>query len=141
MEDLIKFADQNLAEAVESGYDEAAIRYWLGYLNGVRAEKKATWEMNKINYEDRKTVYQAALRKWGVDLQTMMAVEEMSELTKEICKIKRGKIDLDALADEIADVTIMLEQLRMIYGLNDAVCDHMDAKILRLQSRVGGGAF
>ena len=138
MEDLIKFADQNLAEAVESGYDEAAIRYWLGYLNGVRAEKKATGEMNKINYEDRKTVYQAALRKWGVDLQTMMAVEEMSELTKEICKIKRGKIDLDALADEIADVTIMLEQLRGIYGLNDAVCDHMDAKILRLQSRVGG---
>ena len=138
MEDLIKFADQNLAEAVESGYDEAAIRYWLGYLNGVRAEKKATGEMNKINYEDRKNVYQAALRKWGVGLQTMMAVEEMSELTKEICKIKRGKMDLDALADEIADVTIMLEQLREIYGLNDAVCDHMDAKILRLQSRVGG---
>ena len=138
MEDLIKFADKNLTEAVESGYDEAAIRYWLGYLNGVRAEKKATVEMNKINYEDRKKVYQAALRKWGADLQTMMAVEEMSELTKEICKIKRGKIDLDALADEIADVTIMLEQLREIYGLNDAVCDHMDAKILRLQSRVGG---
>ena len=111
MEDLIKFADKNLTEAVESGYDEAAIRYWLGYLNGVRAEKKATVEMNKINYEDRKTVYQAALNKWGVDLQTMMAVEEMSELTKEICKIKRGKIDLDAMADEIADVTIMLEQL------------------------------
>ena len=138
MEDLIKFADKNLTEAVESGYDEAAIRYWLGYLNGVRAEKKATGEMNKINYEDRKKVYQAALNKWGVDLQTMMAVEEMSELTKEICKIKRGKMDLDALADEIADVTIMLEQLREIYGLNDAVCDHMDAKILRLQSRVGG---
>ena len=138
MEDLIKFADKNLTEAVESGYDEAAIRYWLGYLNGVRAEKKATVEMNKINYEDRKKVYQAALNKWGVDLQTMMAVEEMSELTKEICKIKRGKMDLDALADEIADVTIMLEQLREIYGLNDAVCDHMDAKILRLQSRVGG---
>ena len=138
MEDLIKFADKNLTEAVESGYDEAAIRYWLGYLNGVRAEKKATLEMNKINYEDRKKVYQAALCKWGADLQTMMAVEEMSELTKEICKIKRGKMDLDALADEIADVTIMLEQLREIYGLNDAVCDHMDAKILRLQSRVGG---
>lgn len=138
MEDLIKFADQNLAEAVESGYDEAAIRYWLGYLNGVRAEKKATGEMNKINYEYRKKVYQAALNKWGVELQTMMAVEEMSELTKEICKIKRGKMDLYALADEIADVTIMLEQLREIYGLNDAVCDHMDAKILRLQSRVGG---
>ena len=73
-----------------------------------------------------------------MSVQNFTSVEEMSELTKEICKIKRGKIDLDALADEIADVTIMLEQLRGIYGLNDAVCDHMDAKILRLQSRVGG---
>ena len=131
MEDLIKFADQNLTEAVESGYDEAAIRYWLGYLNGVRAEKKATVEMNKINYEKRKKIYQAALNKWGVDLQTMMAVEEMSELTKEICKIKRGKMDLDALADEIADVTIMLEQLREMYGLHDAVCAHMVANSMR----------
>ena len=33
-------------------------------------------------------------------------------------------------------MTIMLEQLRLIYGLNDAVCDHMDKKIARLKSRL-----
>lgn len=57
-------------------------------------------------------------------------------LTKEICKLYRGKRDMDALAEEIADVTIMLEQLRLIYDINDLVCAHMDAKVLRLQNRV-----
>lgn len=93
--------------------------------------------MNAITYEERKATYNAALRKWGVDAQVMMVIEEMSELTKEICKIGRGKHDWEALADEIADVTIMLEQLRLIYGLNEKVCEHMDMKIQRLQERLG----
>lgn len=92
--------------------------------------------VNKVTYEERKVIYEAALEKWGEQSQTMMAVEEMSELTKEICKLYRGKHDMDALAEEIADVTIMLEQLRLIYGINDLVRAHMDAKVLRLQARV-----
>lgn len=93
--------------------------------------------MNRICYEDRLATYKAALKKWGTEAQVLMAVEEMSELTKEICKLHRGKKDLESLADEIADVTIMLEQLRLIFDLNDAVCEHMDMKILRLQGRIG----
>lgn len=93
--------------------------------------------MNAVSYEERKATYKAAIRKYGVDAQVLMAVEEMSELTKEICKLSRGKKDLNDLADEIADVTIMLEQLRLIYDLNDEVCDHMDMKIRRLQERIG----
>lgn len=92
--------------------------------------------MNKINYDERKATYRVAIRKYGVDAQVLMAIEEMSELIKEICKIPRGKKDLEALADEIADVTIMLEQLRLIYDLNDTVCEHMDMKIRRLQERL-----
>ena len=40
------------------------------------------------------------------------------------------------MAEEIADVTIMLEQLGLIYDINDLVCWYMDAKVLRLQNRV-----
>ena len=90
--------------------------------------------VNKVTYEERKAIYEAALEKWGARAQTMMAVEEMSELTKEICKMYRGKRDMEAMADEIADVTITLEQLRLIYDINDLVCEHMDAKVLRLKS-------
>lgn len=93
--------------------------------------------MNAVNYEERKATYQVALETWGPEAQTMMAVKEMSELTKEICKIWRRKIDREALADEVADVTIMLEQLRLIYNINDAVCAHMDKKIQRLKGRLG----
>jgi len=95
--------------------------------------------MNNVTYDERKAIYGTALERWGAEAQTMMAIEEMSELTKEICKLGRDKGDMDSLADEIADVTIMLEQLRLIYNLNDQVCEHMDSKIRRLADRLGLG--
>lgn len=93
-------------------------------------------EGNRVTYPERKAIYETALQVYGMEAQTMMAIEEMSELTKELCKLRRGKWDMEALADEIADVTIMLEQLRLMYDLNAAVCRHMDAKVLRLQGKV-----
>lgn len=92
--------------------------------------------MNRISYAERVQIYRATIYAWGAENQEKMVVEEMSELTKEICKHWRGRDNLDAIADEIADVTIMLEQLRLIYNLNDAVSAHMDKKILRLQDRL-----
>ena len=35
-------------------------------------------------------LYQLALDKWGVNGQLTVAVEELSELTKEICKTLRN---------------------------------------------------
>lgn len=92
--------------------------------------------MNTIDYETRKRVYCDALDTWGEQVQLMKAVEEMSELTKEICKLSLGETTLDKLADEIADVTIMLEQLRIIFDINGLVCAHMDAKVKRLEQRI-----
>ena len=92
--------------------------------------------MNKYSYDRRVAVYREAIDLWGTDMQEKVAIEEMSELTKEICKNWRGKDNRAAIANEIADVTIMLEQLRIIYDLNEAVCDYMDAKIERLKGRI-----
>ena len=93
--------------------------------------------MNNIPYEERKRIYEHAIDRYGIKPQLLMVVEEMSELTKEICKSFRGKDNIEQLADEAADVTIMLEQLRLIFGLNDLVCEHMDSKIERLAERLG----
>ena len=93
--------------------------------------------MKEITYAERKVTYNAALRKNGLETQMRKAVEEMSELIKEICKIGSGEGSTVALADEIADVTIMLEQLKLFYHVHDIVDEHVDMKIRRLQGKLG----
>lgn len=92
--------------------------------------------MNKISYEKRAKVYAKAIATFGEGAQMIVALEEMSELQKEICKVLRGGGNMAHLAEEVADATIMLEQLRQVFGINDEVCQFMDQKILRLQYRI-----
>jgi len=98
---------------------------------------------NKYSYGDRYEVYDAALAKWG-DIQIIVAIEEMSEVIKSLTKYMRMPVhlrpctQLDSIIEEVADATIMLEQLRLIFGINDEVCEVMDQKIERLKERVSG---
>lgn len=92
--------------------------------------------MNKISFEERQRVYEAALDKWGQKMQATVAIEEMSEVIKEITKMLRGDLDRKHMAEEIADATIMLEQLRQMLNINDMVCCMMDYKIERLRKKV-----
>lgn len=92
--------------------------------------------MNKINYEERAKVYTDALETFGATTQLVVALEELSEAQKEICKVLRGEGSTLHLAEEVADATIMLEQIRQIFGVNPWVCEAMDAKVLRLRQRV-----
>lgn len=88
--------------------------------------------MNKITYDDRTKVYTNALVHYGPDKQCIVAIEELSECAKEICKVLRGKGNMEHLAEEIADATVCLEQLRYFYGINEDVCRIMDEKVRRL---------
>ena len=92
--------------------------------------------MNKISYEERAKVYTDALAAFGTGIQLIVALEEMSELQKEICKALRGDLNQKHLAEEVADATIMLEQVRQMFDINDEVCTVMDEKVVRLQQRV-----
>ena len=66
-------------------------------------------------------IYCEALNKWGAEAQTLMVFEEMSELQKELCKHARGKNNREAIAEEIADVQIMLEQMMILHDCEDLV--------------------
>lgn len=88
--------------------------------------------MNKIDYKKRLKIYAGALDVFGRDHQLTVALEELSEVQKEICKILRGEGNALALAEEVADATIMLEQVRQIFGINEEVCRVMDYKVARL---------
>ena len=92
--------------------------------------------MNKITFEERKAVYDAALGKWGAKMQATVAIEEMSEVIKEITKMLRGELDREHMAEEIADATIMLEQMRQMLNINDSVESWMDYKIAALKRKV-----
>ena len=92
--------------------------------------------MNKISYEDRCKVYLNALINYGDRVQMTKAVEEMGECIQAICKVMLGGQDFDHLAGEIADATIVLEQMRLMFNINDRVCEYMDAKVMRLEDRL-----
>lgn len=89
-----------------------------------------------MNKEEKNRLYRKAIDYYGEMSQSLVAIEEMSELTKEICKRFRGKDDYDALAEEIADVTIMLEQLQLMHSIKDLVKHQKEVKLRRLADRL-----
>lgn len=84
-------------------------------------------------------VLQRALDTYGSALQIMMVFEEMSELQKELCKYLRGKYSPTNIAEEIADVEIMLEQMKMLFRCADDVRDVRRRKVERLKERLDNG--
>lgn len=89
-----------------------------------------------MTYGERERIYQKAIETFGELNQKMIAMEEMSELTKELSKNFRGQPNRDAIAEEVADVGIMLEQLCMIYDIKDAVEVWRRRKLDRLEKRL-----
>lgn len=81
-------------------------------------------------------IYSEAVRVYGKQSQLIMAMEEMAELTKELSKNIRGQRNTEAISEEMADVEIMLEQLKVIYGNRAAVDRVKCAKLDRLAVRL-----
>lgn len=76
---------------------------------------------------------------WGKEKQQIKAIEEMSELTKELCKNSIGQIDIKHIEEEIADVQIMLNQLMLIHSIDPAtITYHMNMKIRRTVDIIDG---
>lgn len=90
-----------------------------------------------MNFLER-SVFKKALDTYGVIPQTFMAMEEMSELQKELCKNQRGKNNRREIAEEIADVEIMIEQMKVLYDVEENVVEIRNAKVARLSRRLEG---
>lgn len=81
-------------------------------------------------------IYTAAVKKFGKEHQLVLCMEEMAELTKELSKNMRGSKNITNISEEMADVEIMLEQLRVIFGNRSEVDTIKAEKLLRLADRV-----
>jgi len=94
-----------------------------------------------MKYEDRILLYKKAIKQWGAEAQCMMVIEECSELIKALCKMNRAKDgksynkQLMLLQYEIADVDIMIEQLKVLF--NSSEIEHCkNEKLKRLKERL-----
>lgn len=81
-------------------------------------------------------VCQRAVEAYGKEHQLIICMEEMAELTKELTKNLRGRRNLQDISEEVADVEIMLEQVKVIFDLKEEVSEAKEAKLLRLQKRI-----
>lgn len=87
---------------------------------------------------NRTEILQKAIATYGEQSQVDMAIEEMAELTKALLKYRRNENmavseRLDNIIEEIADVQIMLDQLKMIYGSTEK---QDEFKLKRLNERL-----
>jgi rubrerythrin len=73
---------------------------------------------------------------YGKDKQLNVCIEELSELIKELCKDKRGQGNPDHIAEEMADVRIIMAQLDEIYQNTAAVAAWTNTKMQRLEQRL-----
>lgn len=100
--------------------------------------------MNKnkeMTQEREAAILEGAIRTWGEAAQVIVAIEEMSELTKAITKYLRlgesgqgDRVQIIAnIREEMADVGIMLNQLCLIFG--DPTEEEI-LKLLRLEQRI-----
>ena len=78
-----------------------------------------------------------AVETFGKEKQTMMLFEEISELQNAVCKEKRGRDSAEHIAEEMADVIILLDQMCIIYGIEpQKVSNYFAEKLLRLEERM-----
>lgn len=79
-----------------------------------------------MNLKDHE-IETAAINQYGTALQMIVAIEELSELQKEITKLLRDRAiptgigNISHLSEEMADVYIMLEQLELIFHNTDEI--------------------
>lgn len=88
-----------------------------------------------MTFPELQTTLLHALSTYGIEHQTLILFEEMSELQDAICKYKRGRDTTDHICEEIADVQIILSQMAIAYG-EDRVREWMAKKLKRLNERI-----
>jgi len=87
---------------------------------------------------NKEEIFQKALDKWGIRSQVNQLFEEMAELVIALNKFNRAKNDniredrVHAIIEEIADVELMLDQMKNIFHCKERVEEQYKMKFNRL---------
>lgn len=96
----------------------------------------------RYGHEDkliREEIFATCIKRYGVDSQAMLLLEEMAELQKAVLKLKRqdyrwitGSKQWENLAEEVADVELMLEEIKYMFEISRTE-ERKQFKLSRLQ--------
>ena len=90
--------------------------------------------------QEEQSLYERNIKYNGVEQETTIAMEECSELIQAISKCKRyGCINKyrENLIEEMTDVLIMIDELKMIYQISDVdISDIRQYKMNRQSYRI-----
>jgi len=78
-------------------------------------------------------IFRAALDKWGLDGQLLKLAEECCELGTAAFHFRDGKIPVEDIVTELADVDILLDQMRFVF---DGISEERRRKLDRLRERL-----
>jgi len=89
-------------------------------------EKMSCVHVPKKNEE----VIKRAVAHWGVTSQVLMAIEELGELSVELCHSLRANkpFDIERIMEEVVDVRFMLNQLQYMLKWTDEEEQQMKTK-------------
>ena len=76
---------------------------------------------------------------YGYEPQSNMLVEEMAELTQDLSKYRRNNSEknFDNIVEEIADVEVMLHQIKHLLGINPKYVEQIKiGKVNRTKERI-----
>jgi NTP pyrophosphatase (non-canonical NTP hydrolase) len=86
---------------------------------------------------EQKNTLIRAINHFGVEHQIDKAIEEMGELITALARRRLDRSRKEDIAEEIADVLIVANQLRIIYG-GELVDGLIDQKLSRLEDTING---
>ena len=81
---------------------------------------------------EKQELYKQAVKLWGTDAQLGMLQEEAAEVIVQVNKVRRGSHPF-GLMEELADLEIMIEQIKGILKCDDKVAELKIKKLEKLK--------
>jgi len=105
--------------------------------NRQHMETPGEYNFRMISGMTPQELYQQASSLWGESAQIAIAIEEMAELIQSLIRFARDREDVSVanVREEIADVEIMIGQLRMIFDTH-MIDKIKKSKLFRLRKRI-----
>lgn len=80
-------------------------------------------------------LYRKAIETWGIEAQVFMVMEETGEMLNALAKANRGRSTKEDIITELADVSIMMEQMAYYFGYPEFE-EEKKKKLERLERRL-----